>query len=122
MECIAQLRHTAGDFDGLVAGIHFRHIEAVVGEPGGDGGNVLVGRAKLSAKLIWRKPLVVTRRARRVHLVDELLQRGFLRVTAFENQVHSVELQAVGRGSQIVSRGGERAHGAVERYQLGVVD
>src|SRR5665213_2752916 len=104
VECVPQLRHAAGDFNSLPARIDFRNIKAMIRQPCGDGGDVLVRRTELRAKLVWREPLVVAGRSRRMHLVDELLERGFLGVTAFEHQVHTVKLQTVGRGSAIVAR------------------
>ena len=42
-----------------LAGIDLGDGEAVAGEPGFDGGDVLVGRAELRAELVGREPLVV---------------------------------------------------------------
>ena len=44
----------------------------------GDGGKVLIGGTELRAELSGGEPLVVAGRAGRVHVADELAERGFL--------------------------------------------
>ncbi len=95
------------------AGIDAGDAEAVIAEPGFDGGDVLVGGAELCAELGRREPLVVIGRAGRVQLRDELAERGFLAGAALENEMHAVELHAVRRGAAIVGGIGERMHGVL---------
>ncbi len=52
--------------------------------------------------------------AGRVQVADELLEGGFLRVAALEDQSKAVERHAVGRGSAVVGGVGQRVHGSLQ--------
>src|SRR5580700_6590686 len=91
-------------------------------EPGGDGGDVLIGGAELRAELVRGEPLVVARRAGCVQLRDELVERGLLAGAALQDELHAVKLHAVGRGTTVVGGVGKRADGMRERDALGFVD
>ena len=105
-----------------LAGIEACDCEAVIAEPGFDGGDVLVGGSELRAELIGGEPLVVAGRARRIGLLDEVAERGLLGGSALEVELQTIELHAVGRGPAVIGGVGEGIDGVSERDALAVVD
>jgi hypothetical protein len=97
------------------------HAESAPRQPRLHRRDILIRRSKLLAELIRRQPLVKVRITRRMQLADQLLERRFLARAALQHQVDPVQLRAVGQGSAVVLRVGQRMHCALERYQLALV-
>lgn len=114
MESFAKLTGVAAELEGLLAGIDLFDGKAMRLEPGLDGGNVLVRRPELLAKLLRREPLVVTRTARSMQILDKLMQGLFLAVAAPQHQVDSLQRKALGRLPEIVGCVGQRMDCSVE--------
>jgi len=87
-----------------------------------DGGDVLVGGAKLLAELLGSEPFVIAGRTGRVHVADELPQSGLLRWAAPQHQVQALKRHAVGRGSAIIGGIGQRMNGSLQGHASALVD
>jgi len=122
VEGVAQLADVARELERAFAGIDLGDAEAVIAEPGGDGGDVLIGGSELRAELIGREPLVVAGRAWRVHAGNELAERGFLIGAALQDELQAVKQHAVGRCTTVVGGVGQRVHGVRERNELIFID
>ena len=65
---------------------------------------------------------MIARRARSVHLRDELAKRCLLSRAALKDELHAVKLHAVWRRAAVVCGVGQRTHGVGERNALAFDD
>ena len=122
VECVAHLCDGAGELERAFTGIDAFDAEAVIAEPGLDGGDVLIGGTELRSKLSGREPLVIAGCAGRMQLRDELVESGFLSRAALQDDLHPVELHSVGRDPAVVGGVGEGMDRMRKRDELRFVD
>src|SRR5579863_399847 len=119
---ITQLSRGAGKFNDPLAFADSRHAEAMRGQPAYGDLHVGICRPKLTAELFRRDPLVIAGIPWRVHRPEKLLQSGFALRRAVQDQQHSLRRERIRHGALIVLCLGKRMDGAVERYELRLVD
>src|ERR1700722_15671853 len=84
MKGLLQSAYAAGDFERLLAWVHFQDLETLGLQPALNGLHVLVAGPELLTKLFRRQPFVEACRARGVYVPQQLLQGGFLLRTALQ--------------------------------------
>ena len=97
----------AAEFDEGAGGVDLDAGEAVVREPGGDGGEVAVGGAEGRAEGLGREPLVIGGGGLVLLLVDELLEGRFLLGAALEDKDDAAEGRGVGESALVELGTGE---------------
>ena len=112
----------AGEEDAVAAAGDRVDGEALLFEPGLDGGKVGVGDAKLCGELVGGKPLVIERRRWVLLGGDEVVERGLLVGRAAEDDRDALKLHRGGDGANVVGGFGPRWTGAGERGTAGVID
>ena len=123
VEGVAHLGDGAGELERAFAGIDAFDAEAVIAEPGFDGGDVLIGGTELRSELSGREPLVIAGRCRAyVCCVMSWWRRGFLSRAALQDDLHPVELHSVGRDPAVVGGVGEGMDRMRKRDELRFVD
>ena len=102
VEGIAEPPRRARDLDRLTARVDLRDAEAVRTQPALDLCHIRVRRPKLLPEGLGRQPLVIVRRARRVHLPNQLLQRRLLLVAALQHHLDPVQLHSIANRAAVV--------------------
>ena len=122
VEAVAHLAGGAGEGDVGFGGGNVFDDEAFGFEPGGDGGDVFVGRPEALAEVRRGEPLVILRQTGVVEAVDEGVQLPLLGGRAAEDEDDVAQWLAVADGAAVVFSDGGGVDVAGERDEPGFVD
>ena len=102
VERLANLRGGTREVDDQAVQVRVVDLQAVRAQPAADDLEVLVCEPELLADLLRREPVVVGRRCRVVHVVDQLLKLRLALGGALQEQQHVLEAHVVGDGAAVV--------------------